>query len=400
MKIIGYNSSHETSIAQYDTETKKVDFLYEEERFRRVKYWSPKGDMHDLSCIPLKGVETPDYMVHCSFDRRLFEWYLDNGHMLRDRNRMRETRDFVAAEQFNMKRQLKLIEKFGDNLRVPNHNEDGEIDPSMGQEPDDIFASAVADQLGLGFDNFHYRFEHHMYHAECGYYFSPWNNKESAIAITWDGGGAKRFQMDWPDYQEVESIYRMEPNEFPKLQWQRLSNHRRLVDFHKNAFGVEQEQSIIAPTHIDTEIEEGAEIVFSSFPSCGMNFSNLSYAFGFDKLGRASGKVMGAASYVDWKEYDDGLHYFSMNAICNLLQQDSFNYSCKIIQKAIDKNPDCKNIILSGGFSLNCTNNAKYLREFPDHQFFVDPVAHDGGTAIGGAINLAKLLEHDDNTDT
>ena len=191
MKIIGYNSSHETSIAQYDTETKKVDFLYEEERFRRVKYWSPKGDMHDLSCIPLKGVETPDYMVHCSFDRRLFEWYLDNGHMLRDRNRMRETRDFVAAEQFNMKRQLKLIEKFGDNLRVPNHNEDGEIDPSMGQETDDIFASAVADQLGLGFDNFHYRFEHHMYHAECGYYFSPWNNKESAIAITWDGGGAK-----------------------------------------------------------------------------------------------------------------------------------------------------------------------------------------------------------------
>ena len=51
MKIIGYNSSHETSIAQYDTETKKVDFLYEEERFRRVKYWSPKGDMHDLSLI-------------------------------------------------------------------------------------------------------------------------------------------------------------------------------------------------------------------------------------------------------------------------------------------------------------------------------------------------------------
>ena len=55
---------------------------------------------------------------------------------------------------------------------------------------------------------------------------------------------------------------------------------------------------------------------------------------------------------------------------------------------------------LSGGFSLNCTNNAKYLREFPDHQFFVDPVAHDGGTAIGGAINLAKLLEHEHNTDT
>ena len=53
MKIIGYNSSHETSVAQYDTETKKVDFLYEEERFRRLKYWTPQGNAAELSCIDL-----------------------------------------------------------------------------------------------------------------------------------------------------------------------------------------------------------------------------------------------------------------------------------------------------------------------------------------------------------
>jgi len=49
---------------------------------------------------------------------------------------------------------------------------------------------------------------------------------------------------------------------------------------------------------------------------------------------------------------------------------------------------------LSGGYALNCTNNAKYLDAFPNHQIFVDPVAHDGGTAVGGAIRLARALKH------
>ena len=48
--------------------------------------------------------------------------------------------------------------------------------------------------------------------------------------------------------------------------------------------------------------------------------------------------------------------------------------------------PDSTNIVLSGGYSLNCTNNYKYLQSFPDINFFVDPVPHDGGTAVGCAL--------------
>ena len=33
------------------------------------------------------------------------------------------------------------------------------------------------------------------------------------------------------------------------------------------------------------------------------------------------------------------------------------------------------------------TNNYKYLQAFPDHQFFVDPIPHDGGTAVGCALD-------------
>jgi predicted NodU family carbamoyl transferase len=49
---------------------------------------------------------------------------------------------------------------------------------------------------------------------------------------------------------------------------------------------------------------------------------------------------------------------------------------------------------LSGGYSLNCTNNYKYLDAFPDHQFFVDPIPHDGGTGAGAAIWFERMLKN------
>ena len=61
--------------------------------------------------------------------------------------------------------------------------------------------------------------------------------------------------------------------------------------------------------------------------------------------------------------------------------------------------PSTKNIVLSGGYSLNCTNNYKYLQAFPEYQFFVDPIPHDGGTAVGAALEEWRKLDADD-TDT
>ena len=50
-----------------------------------------------------------------------------------------------------------------------------------------------------------------------------------------------------------------------------------------------------------------------------------------------------------------------------------------------------KNIVLAGGYGLNCVANYQYIKYFKekdiDINFYVDPVSHDGGTAIG----LAKL---------
>jgi carbamoyltransferase len=64
------------------------------------------------------------------------------------------------------------------------------------------------------------------------------------------------------------------------------------------------------------------------------------------------------------------------------VQRDVEEQMYNLIQKAVDITGET-NIVISGGFGLNCVANYKFLKKFPDLKFFIDPVSHDGGTAIG-----------------
>lgn len=69
------------------------------------------------------------------------------------------------------------------------------------------------------------------------------------------------------------------------------------------------------------------------------------------------------------------------------IQQETQEKVGDLIQKAIDLTGQ-KNVVISGGYALNCVANYNYKKRFPEIKLFVDPVAHDGGTSIG----LAKLI--------
>lgn len=64
------------------------------------------------------------------------------------------------------------------------------------------------------------------------------------------------------------------------------------------------------------------------------------------------------------------------------IQNETEEQMYSLIQKAIDITGE-NNIVISGGFGLNCVANYKYLKKFPGVNFYIDPVSHDGGTAIG-----------------
>ena len=70
--------------------------------------------------------------------------------------------------------------------------------------------------------------------------------------------------------------------------------------------------------------------------------------------------------------------------IANKLQEESLKHTKRLITKAVEIS-GCKNVVLSGGYFLNCLNNYQYLDIDPEINIYIDPVCYDAGTALGAA---------------
>ena len=376
MKILGVNISHDTSCAVI--EDGEVVSVYEEERSRRSKWWSPTDDnsnvYEDLGLLSIdhKQLHRPDLLTFASFDRR--DLKLDfKDRVLKDRVLQGELISVLSEQQLTRDR-LEYIAKTYKDAINPFHEHLHE---------DELICQSIAKQCQV--EKYNFIPEHHYFHAVCGSHLSPY---DECIVITWDGGGYNSHWQDYPRYQEIECIWHYKDNKVEAL-WKRYSNHRFVSELQDNFPGY-GEDCLHCKEDLEVEID-GVPSVFTSYPSMGMNFSNMSYALGCDEKGRAAGKVMGMASYGEMHP-----KVFTKHTVAQQLEHVSLEHSKEIIQYAIDMVPDCKNIVLSGGYSLNCTNNYKYLQAFPDHQFFVDPIPHDGGTAVGAALHEWRKLNADD----
>ena len=93
------------------------------------------------------------------------------------------------------------------------------------------------------------------------------------------------------------------------------------------------------------------------------------------------GQMMGIAPYKDKGTNLDK----KVLELAHKAQEETLQDRIKLIEKAMTYS-DCKNIILTGGYHLNCSNNFKLVKHFPKLNFFVDPIPYDGGTAVGGAF--------------
>jgi len=216
-------------------------------------------------------------------------------------------------------------------------------------------------QKQLNFPNYYFNErEHHLYHAVSSFYFSEF---DEAVAIVVDGGGACKFFIP---YEEIESIY--------------LINNKKVLPVYKHQ--TNERASFDAENVVSFESFEykhGYLNKFSNKLMGGSLFSSTCKKTGFD--GDDAGKLMGLASYANCdKKYD--LDYDKVNA-AQETQQKTFNDTCLLIDRAKGYS---KNILLSGGYFLNCSNNFKYVKKYPELNFFVDPIPHDPGTAIGAAI--------------
>ena len=182
-----------------------------------------------------------------------------------------------------------------------------------------------------------FRDRHHLTHTSCGFYNSEFD--EAAVIVV-DSSGSQ-----FPEGDESETIMHVKTGR--RFYWKCVY---KTFNFDKT-FGI------------------------------GFAFDNVSQRCGWGR--NEAGKVMGLAPFGYYIEGDGYLNSSEENA-CATVQKNWEDRSVELVKIAVSKTK-CNNIVLSGGCFLNCVVNYNLLKEFPDLNFYVDPIAYDGGTSIGAA---------------
>lgn len=247
---------------------------------------------------------------------------------------------------------------------------------------------------------------HHLGHAAAAFYNSGF---ETAAAVIVDGAGS--IHQDTIEQTntvvngyETESIYQCSyPHEFNAV-YKRYSDGQYNGVYHDNGiqefdgsvtitkayeavsdylgFGfIEAGKTMgLAPYgQLDSAIppffingKGNKNLLISRYPAGAFIDENR-----FPQLRRFSSPQEWHADFSMIRDVDKNLAYH--------IQHETEQQMFSLIQKAIDTTGET-NIVISGGYGLNCVANYKYVKQFPNCKFYVDPIAHDGGTALGLAM--------------
>jgi carbamoyltransferase len=277
--------------------------------------------------------------------------------------------------------------------------------------------------------------KHHRSHASLAFYNSGF---EQAIVFIADGAGEVVLSTSSKErflfYKESESLYVASyPNSFKPI--------------YKN-FGSPAGHDYIKEIESIKHINPDCETHFRNYLSLGLLYG--SGAKLIDEKMDEAGKVMGLSSYgtptnnnyivddyfvnADLFEcyshdfipsfappngYSKNLHYKPVNGrsasekggpedtvfpnhleptlvltkknykpyadYAKDLQLQTQEAAAKLIKKAIDKT-GIKKVCVSGGYGMNILSNSYYIKQFPDVEFYFEPLSIDSGISIGCAM--------------
>jgi carbamoyltransferase len=250
---------------------------------------------------------------------------------------------------------------------------------------------------------------HHLQHASLAFYNSGFD-KACIIVIDRNGSLFSNFA------RESETIffanYPAQFQEIYKSFWSfGTKNEKEIYDFKSNNLNCEIEiNSILGITKVyetatnligQHVLENGKTMGLAPYGKDDEKFPKLflknipnDYYFGhceeenrpavFIDLESKKTKNIDKKNYKIYADYAFQVQKQTQEAVCHL------------IQKAIDKT-GCKNICITGGYGLNVVANQHYISQFPDVNFYFEPLADDSGNSIGGAM-LAYRTDTQDKT--
>ena len=256
---------------------------------------------------------------------------------------------------------------------------------------------------------------HHKLHAACAFYRSGF---DSAVALIVDGAGTF-FDIGIDGQQEtgweVESIINCDyPSKFPTL-YKHLGTRNTPqfgytdLDFMDPITGEETVQTMITDRAGIVKvyeavtaycgfnnIEAGKTMGLFPYGKPNENIPKLFHTYGDHSLAcrnatiptYPNGAVYNAMLYPETASIknEDLTRNTNRRDLAYALQTETQDEMVKLIRKSVEMSGK-KNVVISGGYGLNCVANYYYLEALKDEgiNIYVEPVSNDAGTAVGAA---------------
>jgi carbamoyltransferase len=244
---------------------------------------------------------------------------------------------------------------------------------------------------------------HHLMHALHAFYNSEFN--ESLCFVLDSGGSSKKDKKNNTNLKERSSIFHLTQNSSQLLQSDNLTIDN-MCSFKPKSIGVslcEFYSEVTNRLGFGNIGGEGKTMGLSSYgkfnskiPSLLKNLStdpNLAwFELGFaDKIyKRIDENIFPLKKFYDWKStYSQQYNY--EKDLAWRIQKDAQEVVKNYIKEYTEKT-GINNVVCSGGYFLNCVSNYYLVKEFPNINFYFEPLAHDGGTAIGAAYYRWRQL--------
>lgn len=262
-------------------------------------------------------------------------------------------------------------------------------------------------------------YTHHKLHAACAFYRSGFKD---AVALVVDGAGTfvpmmieNKHEITW----ELESIFNCSyPNEFKTLYkhmggngpWVSMHEPKminpKLAEDGEHELIVDDTAGIVKAYEAVTQycgwpsIEAGKTMGLSPYGKPNKNIPEI-YTDAGGKW-RTTNRSLIIPTYPNGARVNDG-RYAELEPAKNMpkdvtflqnrrdmayaVQTQSQSEVLRLIQKAV-KMSGKKNVVISGGYGLNCVANYWYLKQLKDQgiNIYVEPISNDAGTAIGAAL--------------
>lgn len=284
-----------------------------------------------------------------------------------------------------------------DHLVVCHTHRDG---PRLDWTGEDLYEGMVR-KLSRKKFNFQTHFidtAHHQLHAACGFYNSGF---ESAACVIADGAGSfiKYEGMD-SLFFEFETIFKASyPDAFETV-------YKHLGTKDSIGYLYDRDSNVHLTEYPGTTKVYEAVTQYCGFPAIeagklmglapyGKHNPDLPPLFrnGWGNRDIIQPTYPNAARVIherfdilsdDVYSHEQGNFTSIQKDLAFAVQEQTEQQLINLIAKAYEITGE-KNIVICGGYGLNCVANYKYLQKFPDLNIYCEPISHDGGTSIGAA---------------